>query len=60
MQQLWTSLVDVDREQELINERWVEIYDESFKAPFSFEDFSLQDVRGLEVADVEEQLLDSF
>lgn len=32
MKELWSSLIDVDKENELIKERWSEIYSEAYKA----------------------------
>jgi hypothetical protein len=31
MKELWSSLIDVDKETQIIQERWDEIYDEAFK-----------------------------
>jgi len=32
MRELWTVLIDVDKEQQVIQERWNEIYEEAFKS----------------------------
>ena len=31
MRELWTVLIDVDKEQQVITDRWSEIYEEAFK-----------------------------
>lgn len=32
MRELWTVLIDIDKEQQVITDRWNEIYEEAFKS----------------------------